>query len=273
MSPFLLAALRCPVCQEPFGPSTAPGAGLRCASSHCFDRARQGYFNLLTGKGAGSADDAAMVEARARVQEAGHFAPLAEALAALAAAHAPGARRVLDAGAGTGYYLAGVLDALPEASGLALDLSKYAARRAARAHPRMAAVVGDATRLPLADASVDLALNVFAPRKGTELRRVLAPGGALVVVTPAPDHLQALREALGMIRVDPEKDRRLAEELAPHFSRGEPLPLRWALSLAPDEAAALAGMGPSAHHLAPRSGSEARFETSASVRLEVLRPL
>lgn len=241
----LAGALRCPVCAEGF---LVPEAGWRCASGHGFDLAKQGYLNLLMGKGAGSADAAAMVEARARIQGAGRFGPLAAALAEAAARVAPGARRALDVGAGTGYYLGRVLDALPEALGLALDLSKPAARRAARAHPRMAAVVGDATRLPVSDGAFDLATVVFAPRAGAELRRALAPGGALLVVTPLPDHLAALREALGMIRIDPEKERRLASALAPFFEREGAEPLRWPLSLGPEDALAIAGMGPSAHH-------------------------
>src|SRR5688572_30940209 len=39
---------------------------------------------------------------------------------------------ILDLGAGTGWYLARVLDRLPGRIGLALDLSKHALRRAAR---------------------------------------------------------------------------------------------------------------------------------------------
>ena len=46
-----------------------------------------------------------------------------------------------------------VLAALPDAVGLALDVSKPALRRAARAHPRAAAALADTwQRLPLADA-------------------------------------------------------------------------------------------------------------------------
>ena len=56
----LAPALRCPVCAAGF---PAPEAGWRCASGHGFDLAKQGYLNLLVGKGAGSPDDAAMVEA------------------------------------------------------------------------------------------------------------------------------------------------------------------------------------------------------------------
>ena len=62
---------------------------------------------------------------------------------------------VLDLGAGTGWYLARVLDRLPGRSGLALDLSRHALRRAARAHARIGAVAADAWGpLPVRDAAV-----------------------------------------------------------------------------------------------------------------------
>jgi 23S rRNA (guanine745-N1)-methyltransferase len=51
--------------------------------------------------------------------------------------------------------------------------------------------------LPLADACADLMLDIFAPRNGAEFHRVLRPGGALLVVTPHPDHLAELVGPLG----------------------------------------------------------------------------
>ncbi|MDR2566118.1 MAG: hypothetical protein LBC97_08695, partial [Bifidobacteriaceae bacterium] len=57
---------------------------------------------------------------------------------------------ILDLAGGTGYYLAEVLDAIPAARGLVLDLSPAAAKRAARCHPRAGAATADAwERLPL----------------------------------------------------------------------------------------------------------------------------
>ena len=127
-------------------------------------------------------DTAAMVQARADFLAAGHFAGLAaevadtaaEALAA-AAADGAGAGCVVESGAGTGYYLARVLDALPGRVGIALDRSRYALRRAARAHERIGAVACDVwRRLPVTATAAALALDVFAPRNGAELRRILS---------------------------------------------------------------------------------------------------
>ena len=58
------------------------GPVVRCPHGHGFDVARQGYVSLLTGSQApGTADSTAMVAAREAFLGAGHFDPLAEAVA------------------------------------------------------------------------------------------------------------------------------------------------------------------------------------------------
>ena len=62
--------------------------------------------------------------------------------------------------------------------GIALDSSRPALRRAARADERIAAVVCDAWRaLPIRDGVVAAVLCVFAPRNAEELRRIGYVGG------------------------------------------------------------------------------------------------
>lgn len=105
-----------------------------------------------------------MVQARAAFLRTGHYAPFTRALARLVAQLCPPGGTVLDAGAGTGHYLAAVSDALPSPVGLGLDTSPCALRRAARSHPRAQAAGRDIWQpLPVRSGSVDLVLNVFAP--------------------------------------------------------------------------------------------------------------
>lgn len=255
MLPEVVACLACPHCREPLA-SDGPGV-LRCAGGrHVFDVARQGYVSLLPGDArTGTADTAAMVAARADFLAAGHYAAVAEELARSAGEAYPGAGCVADLGAGTGYYLAAVLDALPQpVPGLALDLSKFALRRAARAHPRAGAVVCDAWRpLPVRDGAAGLVLNVFAPRRGEEIRRVLRPGGSLLVVSPAPGHLAELVGALGLLAVDERKEERLHTALGPYLEHAgtRELDVGMALDHAAVETVVL--MGPSAWHTDPEA--------------------
>ncbi|MGV9302417.1 putative RNA methyltransferase [Nonomuraea sp. NPDC003727] len=162
-----------------------------------------------------------------------------------------GAPMIVDAGAGTGYYLGAVLDAVPRATGIAFDISKHAVKRAARAHERAGAFVADAWRpLPLGDAVADVVMNVFAPRNGTEFARVLRPGGHLIVVIPAGDHLSPLVRELGLLSVDEAKEHRVAESLRGFEETGR-REVRFEMSLTREDVGLVVGMGPSAWHKDP----------------------
>ena len=147
----ILPVLRCPVCGARLSRATA---ALRCPARHSFDIARDGYVSLLTGARPTSGDDAPMVRARRRFLHAGSYAPIRAAVTELAARTARPPTTVVEAGCGTGYYLAGVLDALPASRGLGLDSSVRALRAAAKAHPRAAAATSDVFR-PLPDRHSD----------------------------------------------------------------------------------------------------------------------
>ncbi len=248
--------LRCPQCAKG-GSLARVGGTLRCANGHRFDIARSGYVNLLpAGPPKNPGDTPAMVAARRDFLAAGHFAGLAGALAEIAATEltSPAAGCVVDSGAGTGYYLATLLDRLPGRVGLALDVSKSALRVAARAHPRAAAVGCDVWRqLPVADRAAGLALSLFAPRNAAELARILRPGGRLLVGTPAADHLVELIGPLGMVTVDETKETRLAGQLSPCFDLDAATEYRTELHLDHPAVSALVAMGPSSWHVEPGS--------------------
>jgi len=184
-------------------------------------------------------DSAAMVAAREAFLGAGHFSVIAEAVRTAAS---KGDGCVIEVGAGTGYYLD---RARGSRVGIALDSSRFAARRAARVG--LGAVVCDAWRpWPVRDGVAAAVLCVFAPRNVVEMRRVLAPGGVIVVVTPTPRHLAELVEPLGLVRVDERKPERLLATLGEPARERE---IEAELELSREDVAALIGMGPSAHHV------------------------
>ncbi|MFI6157380.1 putative RNA methyltransferase [Kitasatospora sp. NPDC051170] len=274
--------LTCPHCAQALAPHERT---LRCAAGHSFDLAKQGYVSLLAGDAhTGTGDTAEMVAARADFLAAGHYRPIAEALASAAAAavavagEGAGDGLVADLGAGTGYYLAQVLDALPGRAGAALDISKFALRRAARAHPRIGAVVCDAWRpLPLLDGCADLMLNVFAPRNGPEIRRVLRPGGTLLLVAPTGRHLRELVGALGLLSVDEDKQRRIDDKLGPYLTPAGRREVEFTLRLGAADVRTVVGMGPSAWHTDARrledalAGLADPVEVTASVTVAEYR--
>jgi 23S rRNA (guanine745-N1)-methyltransferase len=261
-----LPHLRCPVCRQPLDRTDL---ALRCPGGHSFDIARQGYADLSAGRLPHVGDTAEMVADRASFLAAGHYDFIADAIAGATTEDG----LVVDAGTGTGHYLRRVLDAADTAIGLGLDVSKPALRRAARAHPRAAAVLTDLWRpLPIADGSAAVLLNVFAPRNGPEFHRILRPDGVLLVVTPAADHLRELIDAHNLIHVDPDKASRVGTALGEHFRPGGVVSLRRELVLTATEASILIGMTPSAHHRSALARPAAPTTVTAAVDLATYHP-
>lgn len=200
----------CPLCRQPLVPD---GASHACAAGHRFDQAREGYLNLLPvqhRRSRAPGDNTDMVRARRAFLDAGHYRPLRDAVMAILGELAP--QRLLDIGCGEGYYTQAMADAVPAVTGI--DIARDAVRLAARRDARVRWLVAGSARLPLADHSIDAACSLFSPLPVAELLRVLVPGGHLLVATPAPDHLQALRAVL-FDEVRPHRPDKFIGELAP----------------------------------------------------------
>jgi SAM-dependent methyltransferase len=105
------------------------------------------------------------------------------------AAHLPatGGSPVLDLGAGTGLFAAAIATWF-DARVVAVEPSEGMRRRArqARPHPRVLLVGGTAERLPLIHHFADL------PGCARELRRVLRPGGPVLIRTAFPGRLDGI---------------------------------------------------------------------------------
>ena len=133
---------------------------------------------------------------------------------------APG--RVLDLGTGPGRAASLLKRRYRKAEVIALDpalaMLRLAHARGRWLHP-LRAVCGEGESLPLADGTIDLLFSNLClqwcedlPRVLDECRRVLAPGGLLLLSTFGPDTLQELRAAW-------------SDDDAPHVSRFVDLPV------------------------------------------------
>lgn len=187
-----MSILVCPFCKSPL---TKDGGSYYCMGErrHCFDIARSGYVTLTRSPGT-SGDDREMVRARTQFLDAGYYRPFADAVT-----EAVGdAGIVVDAGCGEGYY--SNIIASSGAEVLGFDLSKHACDRGAK-RAKISGTgtffgVSSTSSLPLPDGCADAVVSLFAPIFEDEFRRVLKPGGILVIGAAGKRHLYELKSAV-----------------------------------------------------------------------------
>ncbi|HEX7152174.1 MAG TPA: methyltransferase domain-containing protein [Thermoanaerobaculia bacterium] len=189
-----------------------------CGNGHSFDLARSGYVNLLQpqdrrSKSPGDTPEA--VNARRRFLDRGFAEPLVQTIVGLLPLSAADA--LLDAGCGEGHHL-GAFRRTYGVEAHGIDISIPAIDAAARRHRDCHFVVANADRfLPYADASFAAVASITARMNAEEFRRVLVPGGRLLVAIPGADDLVELREAILGGRVERDRVERTVE-LFPGFT-------------------------------------------------------
>ena len=196
--------LRCPVCGTAF---VRDGNALRCQEGHTFDPSRKGYVHFLPNVNP-SRYDAALFHARRRILESGFYDAVIDAIRAEIPKEAS---VILDAGCGDGTFLKRLCEGR---TAIGLDLSKDAILLAAHGGGPTLWMVGDLTRLPLADQSVDVILNLFSPAHYGEFRRVLKPDGLLLKLVPQSGYLKEIRKLAG----DRLKSEYKNDAVVQHFS-------------------------------------------------------
>ena len=254
--------LICPVCKSPL---QQIDRALKCRQNHTFDLAREGYANLLLPRKKLSdtvGDNPDMLQARRRFLEAGHYALLSHAINQLVEGfltgrpHSANPANILDAGCGEGYYLGRLQSHLPavfpesQLCFAGVDVSKTAVRYAAKRYKNGRFFVSDInTLIPVADQSVTVLLNIFAPRNPLEFARMTAPGSRLLIVIPKPCHLRAMRERFNLLQIAEDKQAGVITRFAASFQLQEVVSVEDTLTLTPQAAADLLQMTPNARHL------------------------
>lgn len=185
----------CPACRKPLDKINSNS--LACEHGHNYDKARQGYLNLLLAnqkRRAEPGDSAEMIQARQRFLSAGYYDFLLENMALALAKEVSAANAiVLDLGCGEGHYTRSLSGQFPAWSVWGIDISRAAVKLAATTNKSGSYAVASAVDIPLPDHSVDVIINVFAPLYPDEIKRVLKPDGLLLRVSPAAEHLQQIK--------------------------------------------------------------------------------
>ncbi|HFI0234849.1 TPA: putative RNA methyltransferase [Streptococcus suis] len=179
----------CPHCGQALGLDLN---SLRCPNRHTFDIAKQGYVNLAPQVKQSTNYHKSSFENRQAFLEAGYYDHLYEALEGKIAEL--GLRSVLDIGCGEGFYSRKLAEKM-DLNILAFDISKDSILLAARTDSTKSVkwFVGDLTKLPIQDRTIDGILDIFSPANYQEFARVLKVGGAILKLVPGPNHLKELR--------------------------------------------------------------------------------
>ena len=186
------SAFACPICQENL---TLIKTSLKCSNRHSFDLAKFGYVNLAPQIKQSANYDKENFQNRQQILEAGFYQTILETISDLLA-RLETAKTILDIGCGEGFYSRKLQESHPDKTFYAFDISKDSVQIAAKSEPNWAVnwFVGDLSRLPLQDASMDILLDIFSPANYGEFRRVLFKDGILIKVIPTKNHLKEIRQ-------------------------------------------------------------------------------
>ena len=204
--------LMCPVCHEAL---QLTGKTWHCVNNHSYDVAKQGYVNLHVVQHKHSknpGDTPESVQARRAFLNGGFYAPLQQAV--VEKIRELRVENLLDIGCGEGYYTNAMQAEVLQCVGV--DIAKNAVQVAAKLNKNMTWVVGTGATLPVLDSSIDLCTSLFSPIPKQEILRVLKPHAYLMVVTPATEHLYAMREAL-FEEVNPHEPYKFVAQLEDAF--------------------------------------------------------
>lgn len=261
----------CPICGQDLALS---GNSFICAGGHCYDLAAANYLNLAPGKNTlGNLYDETLFATRRRVFAAGFYDDVCAAIEQLVYPLQPRGKLplcVVDAGCGEGFFarsLQGALGGLGVYNEVfALDLAKPGVLMAAKAAPGSKCLLADLARLPLADHSVDVLLNVLSPANYREFARILAPGGLLIKVVPGAGYLQQVRAAYGLPPGGGSDAAALFAENTPNPTELTEKHICTTLPVSPDQAADFLQMTPLSDH---RTAPAANFD-EITIDLHVL---
>lgn len=212
--------LLCPVCKESLQANES-NKSLSCENNHSFDRARQGYLNLLLAhkkKSKNPGDSQEMVIARQAFLNSDFYRPISDSLNQIVVEAALKLSKetleqplqVLDIGCGEGYYSQRMHNSLSDHQIdhklHGLDISKDAVIAAAKRAKADAALsskaddsewlVASAIDIPLQEHSIDIATCLFTRLMPESYHKVIKQDGYFICVNTGEKHLIELREKL-----------------------------------------------------------------------------
>jgi len=279
----MTTALACPVCGAELSVRATAAA---CPNAHTFDRARSGYLNLLLSNKKQSAepgDSLAMMQSRRTFLQGGFYDRMAAAANTTVTAILAGRTEahVADLGCGEGFFTARLRRTIAAPASRApscygVDISRSGIKMATTYDREITWIVASLHRSPFRPRSLDVVLSMFASIDAADARRVVRNDGALVTVTPGPDHLDRLRSIIyTSVKAHPDTPRLMAGDTL--FEQTATMRVRYPIVIdTPEQIMNLLSMTPYYWNIsrATRARIEAltRLELTVDANVSVFRP-
>lgn len=192
----MINLLLCPICKQPL---LKLEKTYTCKSNHSYDISSSGYTNLLLcnkKKTLEPGDNKEMTRARKEFLDKGYFDNVSNYINQILSPIITDDSIILDAGCGTGFYLDKLQKSCSRGNYFGIDISKFALNIASKSNKNIKYFVASIFDTPLQDNSIDIILNIFAPKPESEFMRILKHNGIIIEITPATNHLLELKKLL-----------------------------------------------------------------------------
>lgn len=187
--------LKCPICHNNI---KLIENTIRCTNNHNYDIAKKGYVNLLN-KRAEHFYDKEMFEDRNVLSNVGFFDNLINCIEQTIKDNyiIDEDTILLDLGCGAGMITNKIKNAL-KLNTYGVDISKDAINKAASDFEDIIWMVGDISKLPFKENSVDIMINILSPINYNQVKKILKREGILIKVIPNSEYLKEIREYCGL---------------------------------------------------------------------------
>lgn len=189
-----MSILICPICKTEL---VRDGKRELCKNNHSFDYAKEGYLNLHLAKNSKNpGDDKVMVNARRDFLNKGFYKEISDKVNEILLTNIKTEGKILDIGAGEGYYTDKMFNTLKEVDVYALDISKEAVKKGAKTYRNIRWLVASGMEEPFKDESFEAVTVLFSKLFPKEFSRILKDEGILLVVSPNREHLVDIKKVV-----------------------------------------------------------------------------
>ena len=183
---------KCPICglEMQFRDRTS----FVCEKNHCFDLSKYGYINFSPNQKR-TLYTKELFESRRIIFESGFYDILTENIKQLINTYSDitSNSNALDIGCGEGFFISNIFGDGFLGNTFGMDIVKEAIVMGAKSNHDVKWLVGDLSKIPLKDETVDILLNIFTPANYSEFSRILKDDALLIKVIPSKNYLKELK--------------------------------------------------------------------------------